>query len=216
MAQDCSRALALPTVAGRMPPHGEGWTRRILALLLLALLALPLAIICVIIRLESPGPVLFRQTRIGRHGQPFQILKFRTMIDGKMSSITRTGLWLRRLGIDELPQIVNVARGEMALIGPRPLTLDDSRIYLARRSSRFDALPGVTGLAQATGRHLSPRHRDRLDQFYVLRRSCALDALVLLRTARAIMRALIEPQSHPDKVAMQTWSNCVMDHSHYH
>ena len=109
-------------------------SRRTLDVLLAApalLLALPLlALIALVVRLDSPGPVLFRQRRVGRHGMPFEILKFRTMVDRPLADlpltigddrrITRVGRWLRRSRLDELPQLVNVLRGEMALVGPRP------------------------------------------------------------------------------------------------
>lgn len=191
MSQDFGRVFSLPTVTAT-PAQDCSWARQIGALLLLALLAPPLLVVCLIIRLDSPGPILFVQTRIGRHGRPFRIFKLRTMVDGHPSRITRAGRWIRRLGIDEIPQLINVAKGEMALIGPRPLTLDDCRDYLVACSARFDVLPGVTGLAQATGRHLPPHHRERLDRFYVDRRSFVLDILVLTRTIDSIARTLFQ------------------------
>ncbi len=166
------------------------WPRQLLAALLLLVLALPLLLVCLIIRLDNAGPVFFVQRRIGRHGVPFRIFKLRTMQQDAAGEarVTRCGAWLRRLGIDEIPQLINVAKGDMALIGPRPLTLEDSRSYLADGSPRFDILPGITGLAQATGRHLPSAHRDRLDRFYVRRRSLRLDLLVFWRTLRNLLR----------------------------
>ncbi len=201
MRQDYSRTAPLPSgmALSGAAQSGNGWLRRLLALLLLAVLAVPLAVICLLIRLDSPGPALFVQTRIGLNGRPFRIFKLRTMActpTNEKALVTRAGLWMRRFGIDELPQLINVVKGDMALIGPRPLTLEDSSAYLSRCSPRFDALPGITGLAQATGRQLPPRQRERLDRFYVRHQGIGLDIQVLWRTL-LVMRDAIS-QDRPD------------------
>ena len=129
-----------------------------------------------LIRLEDGGPVFFRQERLGRGRQSFAILKFRTMLDGK--EITRAGRWLRRTGLDETAQFFNVLRGDMRVVGPRPLTAADvARLGWedARFDGRWAAPPGITGLAQVFGGR-SARHSRRLDELYARRRSPALDA----------------------------------------
>ena len=190
MAARGTRALArLETRPASAAEKGR-WADCLIALAGLALLALPLACVCLAIRLDSAGPAFFLQTRIGRQGRPFRIVKLRTMSQaGGTLRVTRLGAWIRRLGIDEVPQLVNVVLGDMALIGPRPLIAEDCHAYLSAGSSRVDVLPGITGLAQATGRHLSPAHRDRLDRFYVRHRSPALDMVVLWRTLRVTLTA---------------------------
>ncbi|WP_304650003.1 sugar transferase [Telmatospirillum sp. J64-1] len=167
----------------------------------LLFLALPLLVLALAIRLDSPGSPLFLQTRLGRHGRPFRIFKLRTMYRTAQGDvrISRLGRLIRRLGIDELPQLINVLMGDMALIGPRPLTLEDSRDYLTHASERFAVLPGITGLAQATGRHLSSRQRERLDCFYVRKSGVGMTRVVLLRTLRSVLR---RPVHHPKAVLL--------------
>lgn len=133
------------------------------------------------------GPVLFRQQRIGRHGRPFRILKFRTLpaSGGRPGPLGRL---LRRTSLDELPQLWNVLRGEMSLVGPRPqlaLHLPPGDSTFARR---HDCLPGITGLAQVSGRNLlSWRRRFELDLEYVTQRSLGLDLAILLRTLPVVL-----------------------------
>lgn len=155
--------------------------------------------IAVWVRLDSPGPVLFRQRRIGRHQQPFNILKFRTMIDspadeidqasarvvtaGRDPRITRSGRFLRASSLDELPQLINILRADMSLIGPRPIIPEQLEAVPANRRDRFALRPGLTGLAQVRGR----RGLDWMDQLgldceYVARRNLALDIEIVLRT----------------------------------
>ena len=124
--------------------------------------------------LEDGWPVLFRQERLGRHRRPFAILKFRSMRDGR---ITRVGRRLRATGLDELPQFVNILRGDMSAVGPRPLTVEDvTRLgWMAPRCDfRWRVLPGLTGLAQVTEVR-SGRRSLGLDRCYVARQSLALD-----------------------------------------
>lgn len=133
------------------------------------------------------GPVLFRQQRIGRHGRPFRILKFRTLPTGG-GPPGPFGRLLRRTSLDELPQLWNVLRGEMSLVGPRP----QLAIHLPSDGSTFahrhDCLPGITGLAQVSGRNLiSWRRRFELDLEYVSQRSLWLDLAILLRTLPVVL-----------------------------
>lgn len=124
--------------------------------------------------LEDGGPPLFAQSRLGKHRQPFTILKFRSM---RNERVTRIGKWLRRTGLDELPQFVNVCRGEMSFVGPRPLTEHDvARLGWSGQQYdwRFDARPGITGLSQLlAGR--GARHSARLDRLYLQRQNPLLD-----------------------------------------
>ncbi len=165
----------------------------------------------VAIRLDSPGPILFRQTRVGQGGAQFVMLKFRTMcIDAEARlaelqglnqhaggtlfkiqndpRITRVGKWLRRFSIDELPQLVNVMRGEMSLVGPRPPLPDEVANYPIDSMRRFEVSPGLTGLWQVSGRsNLDPVESARLDTQYVEHWSMALDLRILGKTAKAVM-----------------------------
>lgn len=145
------------------------------------------------VRLTSRGPVLFRQERVGQDGEPFAVLKFRTMLDGDNpiipadDRITSAGRVLRRLSLDELPQLVNVARGEMSVIGPRPTLAYQVERWTPEQHGRLAVRPGLTGWAQVNGRNDLPwSDRIELDLEYVKRQSFCLDALILLRTAKAM------------------------------
>jgi exopolysaccharide biosynthesis polyprenyl glycosylphosphotransferase len=186
-----------------------------LFLLLLLTVILPvLPIVALLIKLTSPGPVLFRQMRSGLNGSPFTIYKFRTMVTNaeqlkheleamnEMSGpvfkvtgdprITPVGKWLRRFSLDELPQLVNVLRGEMSLVGPRPLPVDEVKRFndLAHRR-RLSVKPGLTCLWQVSGRNEIVDFRDwvRLDLEYIDNWSLWLDFKILLRTLPAVFRA---------------------------
>jgi len=176
----------------------------------LLLLTAPLtAAISVAIATTSPGGILYRQTRAGHHGHPFTILKFRTMHTGadaqrhtlaahnetnghlfKLRNDPRTtpiGRLLRRLSLDELPQLINVLRGDMSLVGPRPLPLADST-YTGPARARLSVRPGLTGLWQISGRSELPwEEMIRLDLHYVKQHSLALDLTILARTIPAIL-----------------------------
>jgi len=169
------------------------------AVLLSALLPF-LALVAVLIKLDSRGPVFFRQERIGANGRPFTVWKFRTMVQGAISKgagifvtqddprITRLGKCLRALSIDELPQLINVLCGEMSLVGPRPTLRYQVEQYDAFQWQRLRALPGITGLAQVSGRNtLSWPERIRLDVWYVRNWCLALDFRILLRTVRVVV-----------------------------
>lgn len=171
--------------------------------LLLALAAPLMAGMALAIRLDSRGPVFFRQEREGLRGETFELLKFRTMRDGAADEepspdelylqkpcedprVTRVGRWLRRTSLDELPQLWNVVRGDMSLVGPRPLPLwEAERLGLGRR---LVVRPGITGLWQVNGRSsLEPEERVRLDLVYVQNWTLLLDLSILLRTVPAVL-----------------------------
>jgi len=167
----------------------------------LALLSPLLALAAVAIRLESHGPVIYRQRRVGRDGVPFDVLKLRTMVQGAEhigaglainqddARITRVGALLRRTSLDELPNLVNVLRGEMTLIGPRPTVPVQVAQYTPRQRGRLAVKPGITGWAQVNGRASLPwSERIELDLWYVEHRSPALDVKILARTAKLVLR----------------------------
>jgi lipopolysaccharide/colanic/teichoic acid biosynthesis glycosyltransferase len=158
-----------------------------------------LALAALAIKLEDGGPVLYRQTRVGRDGADFELLKLRTMVVGAEtmgaglavnrgdSRITRTGQILRKLSLDELPQLWNVVRGEMSVIGPRPTLRYQVEQYDQRQRHRLDVKPGITGWAQVNGRATLPwADRIELDVWYVEHRSPLLDLRILARTPFAL------------------------------
>ena len=149
----------------------------------------------VAIRLESSGPVIYRQRRVGMHGRSFDVLKLRTMVDGAEhigaglaiaagdSRVTRVGSLLRRTSLDELPNLLNVLRGEMSLIGPRPTLPVQVAQYTERQRGRLLLRPGITGWAQVNGRASLPwSERIELDLWYVEHRTTGLDLRILART----------------------------------
>jgi lipopolysaccharide/colanic/teichoic acid biosynthesis glycosyltransferase len=158
-----------------------------------------LALAALAIRLESPGSPIYRQRRIGRDGRPFDVLKLRTMVSGAETMgagmaidagdarITRVGALLRRTSLDELPNLVNVLRGEMAIIGPRPTIPVQVEQYTERQRGRLSLRPGITGWAQVNGRTSLPwAQRIELDLHYVEHRTWRLDAVILWRTLRLV------------------------------
>jgi exopolysaccharide biosynthesis polyprenyl glycosylphosphotransferase len=180
------------------------------ASLILLLLGPALLLIALMIRLDSPGPVLFRQRRIGRHGHAFSIYKFRTMYDGADSMkqqlmsrnegadgffkiaddprVTRVGRWLRKTYLDELPQLINVVRGEMSLVGPRPLVADEDRRINGWQRGRLDLTPGMTGFWQVLGSSRVPLHEMvKIDYLYATNWSLWLDLKVILRTVPYVL-----------------------------
>ncbi len=167
---------------------------------LLALSAPLLALAIVAIRIESRGHPLYRQRRVGRDGRPFEVLKLRTMIDGAEhtgaglaidandSRVTRVGGLLRRTSLDELPNLLNVLRGEMSLIGPRPTLPGQVATYTPRQRGRLAVRPGITGWAQVNGRAALPwSERIELDLHYIQHRSLALDLRILWRTVAMVL-----------------------------
>jgi lipopolysaccharide/colanic/teichoic acid biosynthesis glycosyltransferase len=168
--------------------------------LALAVTAPVLAVLMIAIRLESDGPALFRQRRSGLHGQEFEALKLRTMVQGAEHSgaglavnqgdarITRVGALLRRTSLDELPNLLNVLRGEMSLIGPRPTLPVQVAQYTDRQRGRLAVRPGITGWAQVNGRASLPwAERIELDLYYIEHRSLALDLRILSRTVAMVL-----------------------------
>jgi lipopolysaccharide/colanic/teichoic acid biosynthesis glycosyltransferase len=154
----------------------------------------------VAIRIESPGPVLYRQRRSGLNGQLFDVLKLRTMVQGaehkgaglaineEDARITRVGKLLRRTSLDELPNLVNVLRGEMTLIGPRPTLPVQVEQYDERQRGRLAVKPGITGWAQVNGRAALPwSERIELDLYYIEHRSLALDVKILWRSLTMVL-----------------------------
>lgn len=169
---------------------------RYIALIALIVAAPLLALISYRIRRESDGPVLFRQTRAGRDGRPFTLYKFRTMRtdadpygdspqSGEDPRITRVGRWLREKSLDELPQLFNVLRGEMSLVGPRPLYVQQMAEWDDRQKARLLVKPGLTGLAQVSGRgSLTIEDKLEWDVKYVEQISLASDLQIVWRTLR--------------------------------
>ena len=166
----------------------------------LALLYPLMIAISIVIRSESPGPVVFRQRRAGWRGRPFVMLKFRTMrtdVDpygrsptvGDDPRLTRTGKWLRETSLDELPQLFNVLNGTMSLVGPRPLYERQAKLWDSRQRHRLDVRPGVTGWAQVCGRGEVPlEEKIELDLWYVERRSMWLDLKILCMTVKNALK----------------------------
>jgi lipopolysaccharide/colanic/teichoic acid biosynthesis glycosyltransferase len=165
----------------------------------LALASPLLGLAALAIKLEDRGPVLYRQRRVGLNGQEFGLVKLRTMVVGAESQgagwavnegdprITRTGRLLRRLSLDELPQLWNVVRGDMSLVGPRPTLAYQVERYTERQRRRLDVKPGITGWAQIHGRARLPwEDRIELDVWYVEHRSARVDLRILLRTPLAL------------------------------
>lgn len=154
--------------------------------------AVPMGLIALGIRLTMGSPVLFRQVRPGLHGQPFTLVKFRTMRIGAgddATRLTRLGRFLRATSLDELPELWNVLRGDMSLVGPRPLLVEYLDRYSARQARRHEARPGLTGLAQVEGRNLVAwDERLELDVIYVETRTLRLDLRILWRTVATVIR----------------------------
>jgi len=173
----------------------------ILALPLVVLSAPVVALLALAIRLESPGDPIYRQTRVGKDGRLFEIYKLRTMVHGAEftgaglaiaagdSRITRLGNLLRRYSLDELPNLWNVLRGDMSLVGPRPTLQGQVEQYTERQRGRLAVKPGITGWAQINGRASLPwPERIELDLWYVEHRSLALDMRILSRTLGQVLR----------------------------
>jgi sugar transferase EpsL len=163
------------------------------------------------IKLSGPGPIFFRQERSGLAGRPFRVWKFRTMEDAPPGSgpfpdderITPVGRWLRRLSHDELPQLLNVARGEMSIIGPRPTLPYQVERYTPRQRGRLAVRPGVTGLAQVRGRNaIGWAERIEIDLEYVRRQSPWLDLKIMAWTIGAVLRGSgVEGHPRDDPIA---------------
>ncbi len=171
----------------------------ILALILATLLLPLMAATAAAVAWNMGFPVLFWQVRPGLHGRPFKVLKFRTMAeavgaDGQPlpdeQRLTKLGALLRRFSLDELPQLFNVIRGDMSLVGPRPLLIEYLPLYSAEQMRRHDVRPGITGWAQVNGRNALPwEERFRMDVWYVDNRSMLFDLRILALTALRVLRS---------------------------
>jgi lipopolysaccharide/colanic/teichoic acid biosynthesis glycosyltransferase len=165
--------------------------------LALLLLALPLLALAWLIRRKLGSPVLFRQVRPGLHGKPFTMVKFRTMTDERgpdgallpdAQRLTPFGRFLRASSLDELPELWNVLKGEMSLVGPRPLLMEYLPLYTPEQARRHEVRPGITGWAQVNGRNaISWADKFALDVWYVDHRSLWLDVQILWRTVRKVL-----------------------------
>ena len=172
--------------------------KRVLDVVVLLLTAVPVAIVGLVcaaaVKLTSSGPILFRQARVGLDGEPFVAIKFRSMIDADNplipddDRITSAGRWLRRTSLDELPQLWNVARGEMSIVGPRPTLAEQVALYDDRQRLRLAVKPGMTGLAQIRGRN-ELRWADRIehDLEYVQTQSLRTDLRILVATVGVVL-----------------------------
>ena len=196
-----SAIAAIPPDPRRRGPRAVKRGLDVVAAATLLLLAAPLiALACLAIRLESRGSPIYLQLRVGRGGRDFELLKLRTMVRGAEAMgpglavdegdprITRTGALLRRFSLDELPNLVNVLKGDLSLIGPRPTVRSQVEQYTSRQLGRLAVQPGITGWAQVRGRAALPWHeRIELDLWYIEHWSLRLDARILLRTARMLL-----------------------------
>jgi lipopolysaccharide/colanic/teichoic acid biosynthesis glycosyltransferase len=173
---------------------------------LLLALAPVMLLVALLVLARMGRPVLFRQERPGLGGRPFLLYKFRTMTNGDSlpdeERLTALGSALRRLSLDELPQLFNVLRGEMSLVGPRPLLMEYLPLYSARQARRHDVRPGITGWAQVNGRNATPwPERFEFDVWYVEHRGFVLDLKILWRTlARVVRRTGV---SQPGQATME-------------
>jgi lipopolysaccharide/colanic/teichoic acid biosynthesis glycosyltransferase len=168
----------------------------LISIVVLVIAAPFLAVAAIAIRLDSPGPVIYRQRRVGRDGYVFELRKLRTMVEGsdpvgvgtavtaEDPRVTRVGQRLRRFSLDEIPNLINVLRGEMAIVGPRPTIEAQAADYTSHHRRRLEVKPGVTGWAQVNGRVGLPwEERIELDIWYVEHRSLWIDIKVLAKTA---------------------------------
>jgi lipopolysaccharide/colanic/teichoic acid biosynthesis glycosyltransferase len=163
----------------------------------LAVLAPILAAVAIMVRLRMGSPVLFRQVRPGLNGKPFEMIKFRTMRDSvgpdghplsDAERLTAFGAFLRSTSLDELPELWNVLKGEMSLVGPRPLLMDYLPLYSPEQARRHEVRPGVTGWAQVNGRNaISWEDKFRLDIWYIDNRTFWLDLRILLLTVKKVL-----------------------------
>lgn len=188
-----SSERALPVASYR----GKRFIDVVVAAVGLLLTAPVQAVVAALIRWEMGPPVLFRQVRPGLHARPFELLKFRTMLTPEQAGgaaddagrLTALGAWLRAASLDELPSLWNVLRGDLSLVGPRPLLMHYVPHYSPEQARRHEARPGITGLAQVSGRNaLDWDSRLALDVSYVDRCSFALDVAILWRTVLPVLR----------------------------
>jgi lipopolysaccharide/colanic/teichoic acid biosynthesis glycosyltransferase len=171
----------------------------VVACMVLSLLWPLMFLTALLVRLKLGKPVIFRQLRPGLHGRPFPLLKFRTMVDARdhagrllpdAQRLTRFGSVLRRSSLDELPSLLNVIKGELSLVGPRPLLVEYLPLYSAMQVRRHEVRPGITGWAQVNGRNaLSWEEKFELDVWYVEHQSMSLDLKILCLTVKKVLKA---------------------------
>ena len=166
------------------------------SLVALIVLLIPFVIISLLIKLDSKGPVFFKQVRMGKDDVPFDILKFRSMyetaphqmstsqLDNLSQHVTTIGKFLRKTSLDELPQLINVIKGDMSIVGPRPLILSEKNVLnLRTRNGASKVLPGITGLAQVNGRdELPDNEKAKFDSYYAAHVSLSLDFKIMMKT----------------------------------
>lgn len=168
----------------------------ILALILVILLSPLMIIIAIMIKIDSKGPVIFKQIRSGKNNKNFTLYKFRSMICNNNlydtsveDQVTKIGRILRKTSLDELPQLFNILKGEMSFIGPRPWILDYAKYFTKHQMRRLEVLPGITGLAQCSGRNnLGIIERIDIDVEYVENMSLFLDIYIVLKTIKSVLR----------------------------
>lgn len=189
----------------------------LLVALMMFVIFLPIiVIVAILIRISIGSPVIFRQKRPGLHGKPFYIYKFRTMTNERCASgellpddkrLTSLGMLLRRLSLDELPQLINVIKGELSLVGPRPLLMEYLPLYSSEQARRHEVKPGITGWAQVNGRNaIGWDEKFKLDVWYVDNQSFLLDMKILWLTAMKVLnRDGISQEGH---VTMAKFRGC--------
>lgn len=176
-----------------------------ISVLAITIFTIPMAFVSIMILMKMGSPVIFKQIRPGLHGKPFSIYKFRTMTNEKDSNgnllpnekrITRTGKFLRKLSLDEFPQLFNVLKGDISLVGPRPLLMEYLPLYNKEQARRHDVRPGITGWAQVNGRNnINWEERFKLDVWYVDNQSFLLDIKILFLT---ILKVFKREDINPD------------------
>jgi len=192
----------------------------VFSIVILLLLSLPLIVVAIFVRLKMGAPILFTQQRPGLNGKPFYLYKFRTMSDlhdaeGNPLSdeirLTAFGKFLRKYSIDEFPQLINVVKGEMSLVGPRPFLMEYLILYTEEQMLRHNVKPGITGWAQVNGRNsLTWEEKFKMDVWYVKNKNLLLDLKILIKTAIKVIKK--EGISQEGQVTMEkfTGSNEVM------
>ncbi|MFD6509862.1 MULTISPECIES: sugar transferase [unclassified Bacillus (in: firmicutes)] len=185
-----------------------------ISLLLLFVCLLPILVVAILVRLKLGSPILFRQQRPGLHGKPFNLYKFRTMLDKRDSNgellpdqnrLTIFGEVLRKYSFDELPQLINVVRGDLSLVGPRPLLMEYLPLYSSKQAKRHNVKPGITGWAQINGRNsITWEEKFELDVWYVEKRSFLLDLKIIVLTITKVLKT--EGINHVGHVTMEPFT----------
>ena len=175
--------------------YGKRVIDLVFALILFVVLAPVLLIITIAIKIDSKGPAIFKQIRSGRYNKEFTLYKFRSMAvnndfyDTKEEDrLTKVGRFIRKTSLDELPQLFNIIKGDMSFIGPRPWVVDYAKYFTKKQMKRLDVLPGITGLAQCSGRNnLTILKRIKIDIYYVDNISLKLDIMIIFKTIKCIL-----------------------------